>query len=141
MIGTQLTLDKTQFKISNAALVVEDRPAFDPVEEGWGYWLPDWLAALQQANLAKARSEVDDLTALSVFFFIDYIPTYGTMTIQMDMTIGLVHKEGALEEDILIDEPLPRLPARVQPVKLRLITRGRGKPTFRLETEIDLYDD
>jgi hypothetical protein len=140
MVGTQAALDTIQSEIDNSSLVIGDLTGFDPMGERREDQIRQWLAVLDQIYLERTRFRPYDLISFSEFF-LDDTPTYGTMTTQIDMTIGLVHKEDALEEDILIDEPLPRLPVKVQPIKLKLRIRGRGKPTFRLETEIDLYDD
>ncbi len=140
MVGTQAALDTIQSEIDNSSLVIGDLTGFDPIGKRPEDWIRQWLAVLGQINLERMRFQSYGLIGFSELCG-DYIPVYETMTAQINMTIGLVHEEGALEEDILIDEPLPRLPARVQLIKLRLMTRGRGKPTFRLETEIDLYDD
>lgn len=140
MVGTQASLDTIQAEIDNSSLVIGDLTGFGPMGERPEDSIPQWLAVLRQINLERRRFQPYGLIGFSELYR-DYTATYETMTTQIDMTIGLVHEEGPLEEDILIDEPLPRLPVRVQAIKLRLMTRGRGKPRFRMETEIDLYDD
>lgn len=42
------------------------------------------------------------------------------------------------EEDILIDEPLPRLPSKVQPVKLKLKIQGKDKPALTRIKKLEL---
>ena len=44
-------------------------------------------------------------------------------------------------EGLPMEDPLPRLPLSVRPITLTLEFRGRGKPRFRAEAEISLYDD
>jgi len=45
------------------------------------------------------------------------------------------------QDDVLIDEPLPRLPLQVLPIELILKSGGRGEPAFKMETEISIHDD
>jgi hypothetical protein len=45
------------------------------------------------------------------------------------------------DEDILIDEPLPCLPTKVQTIEGTLRFSGRGKPTLRAYAELSRYED
>ncbi len=51
----------------------------------------------------------------------------------------IVDDTGKKEEDVLIDEPLPRLPLKVRPIELILKNGGKGKPAFTIETEISIH--
>jgi hypothetical protein len=39
------------------------------------------------------------------------------------------------EEEVLIDEPLSRMPLKVRPIEFILENGGRGEPAFRTETD------
>ena len=81
----------------------------------------------------------DCLEVMAAFpdLFIDDMPIDEAETTKIDFEVRLPRKE-----EVLIDEPLPRLPLTSQPIKVKLKMGGWGKPTFRIiETEISRYDD
>lgn len=46
-----------------------------------------------------------------------------------------------ITEETWIDEPLPRIPLEVYPINVMVTIGGKGKPRFKVETLINIYDD
>ena len=129
----QPAIDKPGFVGDNASLLIEERPDIDQVVNTRHDW--SCYVALLERILVEAFFEPYHPTTyprLSVY----EPPKYETVTTPIDLGAYLT-----IEEDTLIDEMLPRLAERTLPAELILTIGGRGKPTFRIETEISLYDE
>lgn len=119
----------------NASFFIKETPRVDLPGEVIG-WFVQYLAALERINLEKRRrSELYHPATYSELFVCE-APIHESTTTLTDFEAHLTH-----EEETLIDEPLPRLPLQAQPVKVKLKIGGRGKPAFKIETEISLWDD
>lgn len=129
----QPTIYKLGYRDDNASLIIEERPGID-LAGGTGHDWGLYVAVLERIS-EEAFLELCHPTTyprLSV----DEPPKYETVTAPIDLGAHLT-----VEEDTLIDEMLPRLAERTLPAELILTIGGRGKPTFRIETEISLYDE
>ncbi len=63
-------------------------------------------------------------------------PAYESSTIPFKLVNVLPY-----DKDILIDEPLVAVPLKVQPIKLRIRYRGKGKTILQSNTEFTQYTD
>lgn len=134
MQWAQPAIGKLGFRNDNASLTIEETPRIDPTRgtpQDWGLY----LAVLERIGLRGAFLEPRHLTTYPRLF-VSELPTSESVTTPIDFEAHL-----AKDEDVLIDEMLPRLVRRTLPVRLALTMGGRGKPAFKTEIEISLYDD
>jgi hypothetical protein len=130
----QPAIDKLGFRGDNASLIIEERPRIDPTRgtpHDWGLY----LAELERIASGGAFFEPRHLTTYPRLFIGEF-PKYQSVTASVDFGTCSTG-----EQDALIDEMLPRLARRTLPVGLVLTIGGRGKPIFRIETEISLDDE
>jgi len=116
-----IVLDTTPCYEDNAALSIERIVGFPTVEgrrrslgRSFSYFLvPDLVAEMYTSSLEQLFVSLGNL-AVSV-------PAY-------------------TYEETWIDEPFPHLPLEAKPITVRVKDGGWGKPRFRVETLVSIYD-
>ncbi len=125
-----------QVPFDNASLLVGETPLVDSS----GELVPAYFAQFQRfpeladaaAITAQLRSMIARLRTLvqetaSLYQSTTTLSTFGTTPVA--------------DEETVIDERLPCPPLDVRSVKLTFRYAGRGSPSFRVATEVSLYDD
>ena len=131
-------LEEVQARNDNASFDIEETPTSDLME-----FLNLYLAILERVTLERIRFKPYYPTNPGLFILMDEPEVQESMATTIDFAPRLTQEEMTLlDEEVLIDEPLPRLPLNVQPMKVRLKLGGKGKPIFRsAEDEISFSND
>jgi len=114
----------------NATLALEGMPSVTPREQSMQVGIAKLLAEIGY----RYRSLPDDLASALELFLPNPTQLVSTAA-QFELSPSLTY-----DDETLLDEPLPRLPLHVRPVRLRLVVAGKSAPRLYGGAEIVLQD-
>jgi len=121
MTAAQIVLDTTPCCEDNAALCMDRVMGLSTFEKWQG--LLGWSSSYPQVPDQLVEMHTSSLEQFSVSprILVESVPVYAY-------------------EETWIDEPFPHRPLEAKPITVRVKDGGWGKPRFRVETLVSIYD-